>query len=144
MKLKVFILLAVIFSLLSFKTEKTKLNGTWKIVSQEYIRNGVSTIEVKNENNSGLKTWSDSYYRFVSSQINGSMISNSFGGGKYELSGSEYTEYCEYHVAPNYHGRILKLYLEINGDTLMQVSPCDDNFNYDINNCTIEKYVRVD
>jgi len=144
MKLKALILFFVIFSLLSFKTEKTNLNGTWKIVSQEYIRNGVKTIDVKNENNSGLKTWSDKYYMFVSSSINGNMISNTFGGGRYELTGSEYTEYCDYHVAPNYRGRILRLYLEIKGDTLMQVYPCDENYNFDINNCSIEKYVRVD
>jgi hypothetical protein len=30
------------------------------------------------------------------------------------------------------------------GDTLIQVYPCDDSFYYDINNCVIQKYVRVD
>ena len=131
-------------SIYYFKSEKAKLNGTWKIVSQEVIRNGESTVLVKDENNSGLKTWSDKYYMFVGKSVNGQMISQTFGGGRYELSGTDYTEYCDYHVAPNYRGRILHLYLEIKGDTLMQAYPCDNNFNYDKDNCTIEKYVRVD
>ncbi|GAB1452991.1 hypothetical protein MASR2M47_30470 [Draconibacterium sp.] len=49
-----------------------------------------------------------------------------------------------YHVAPNFRNISLKLNLEMKGDTLIQVYPCDDSFYYDINNCVIQKYVRVD
>ena len=144
MKLKTIILVFTAISLLGFKTEKTKLNGTYKVVSEEIVRNGESTFNLKNDNNSGLKTWSDKYFMFVSSSVNGSQISHSFGGGTYNLSGNEYTEQCDYHVAPNYRGITLKLYLEIKGDTVIQIYPCDDSHYYDINNCVIQKYVRVD
>ena len=144
MKLKSLILIAVVFALLSFKTEKTKLNGTYKIVSEEIVRNGDSTFNIKNDKNNGLKTWSDKYFMFVSSSVVGSQISNTFGGGTYELSGNNYSENIQYHVAPNYRGITLKLHLEMKGDTVIQIYPCDDSFYYDINNCVIQKYVRVD
>lgn len=144
MKLKAFILVFTTIFLLGFKTEKTKLNGTYKIVSEEIVRNGVSTFNLKNEQNNGLKTWSDKYFMFVSSSIVGSQISHSFGGGTYNLSCNEYTEKCDYHVAPNYRGITLKLHLEMKGDTVIQIYPCDDSFYYDKNNCVIQKYVRVD
>jgi hypothetical protein len=144
MKLKSLFLIVTVFVLLSFKTEKTKLNGTYKIVSEEVVRNRESTFNVKNDKNSGLKTWSDKYFMFVSSSIVGSQISNTFGGGTYELSGNNYTENIQHHVAPNYRGITLKLYLEMKGDTVIQIYPCDDSFYYDKNNCVIQKYVRVD
>ena len=144
MKLKSLLLLAAVFVLFSFKTEKTKINGTYKIVSEEIIRNGESTFNIKNEKNSSLKTWSDKYFMFVSSSVVGNQLSSTFGGGTYELSGNEYTENIEYHVAPNYRGISLKLILEMKDDTVIQIYPCDDSFYYDKNNCNIQKYVRVD
>lgn len=144
MKLKSLLLVAAITALFGFKPEKPKLNGTYKIVYEEVVRNGKSTFNIKNDNNSGLKTWSDKYFMFVSSSVVGSQISHSFGGGTYELSGNEYTEQCDYHVAPNFRGITLKLYLEMKGDTVIQIYPCDDSHYYDKNNCVIQKYVRVD
>jgi hypothetical protein len=127
-----------------FKTEKTKLNGTYKIVSEEIVRNGKSNFNIKNDKNNGLKTWSDKYFMFVSSSVAGSQISNTFGGGTYELTGNNYTENIQYHVASNYRGITLKLYLEMKGDTVIQIFPCDDSHYYDVNNCVIQKYVKVD
>ena len=144
MKIKSFFLIVTIISLFGFKTEKTKLNGTYKIVSEEVVRDGKSIFNIKNEKNSGLKTWSDKYFMFVSSSVTGSQISNSFGGGTYELSGNAYTENIQYHVAPNYRGISLKLFVEMKGDTVIQIFPCDDSFFYDVNNCVIQKYVKVD
>ncbi len=144
MKLKTILLIGAIFAIFGFKTEKPKLNGTWKIVSEQIISNGESTFNIKNDKNSGLKTWSDKYFMFVSSTVVGSQISNTFGGGTYKLSGNEYTENIQYHVAPNFRGISLKLNLEIKGDTVIQIYPCDNSFYYDKNNCVIQKYVRVD
>jgi len=144
MKLKLILLVAAFIALLGFKPEKPKINGTYKIVYEEVIRNGKSTFNVKNDNNNGLKTWSDKYFMFVSSSVAGSQISNTFGGGTYELTGNNYTESIQYHVASNYRGITLKLHLEIKGDTVVQIFPCDDSHFYDKENCVIQKYVRVD
>jgi hypothetical protein len=144
MKLKSLLLIVTLFFIFGFKPEKPILNGTYKIVSEEIVRNGDSTFNIKNDKNHGLKTWSDKYFMFVSNSVVGSQISSTFGGGTYELSGNNYTENIQYHVASNYRGITLKLHLEMKGDTVIQIYPCDDSFYYDKNNCVIQKYVRVD
>ncbi|MCE4563635.1 hypothetical protein INQ51_04875 [Maribellus sp. CM-23] len=148
MKLKSLILFAVIFTLFSFKSDKTKLNGTWKLISMELVRNGQSRIAIQDQANGGqLKTWSDKYFMFVGKSTNGPQTINNYGGGTYDLSGHVYTEEVLYHNVPNFLGRKVQQYLEIKGDTLYQVylfSPLDKDGNYDKNNCNIEKYVRVD
>jgi hypothetical protein len=127
-----------------FKTEKTKLNGTYRIVSEEVINNGKSTFSIKDDKNNGLKTWSDKYFLFVNTNTKGSQPQSSFGAGTFELSGNEYTENIQHHVSPTFRGISLKLVLEMKGDTVIQIYPCDDSFYYDKNNCVIQKYVRVD
>ncbi len=144
MKLKSLLLLAVVFALFSFKTEKTRINGTYRIVSEEIVSGGKGTFTIYDDENNGLKTWSDKYFLFVNTNKKGSQPQNSFGGGTYELSGNDYTENIQHHVARNFRDISLKLHLEMKGDTLIQIYPCDDSFYYDKNNCVIQKYVRVD
>lgn len=139
-----FVLIAAAFLFLSFTSGKPALNGTWKIVHEEIVRNGKSTFNIKNDKNSGLKTWSDNYFMFVSSEVNGLQVSGTYGGGTYELSGNNYIEHIQHHVAPNFRGMTLKMKLEVKGDTVVQIYPCDNSFYYDKNNCIIQKYVRLD
>ncbi|WP_372652390.1 hypothetical protein [Draconibacterium sp.] len=148
MTIKTLILSLLVLTLFSFKSEKTKLNGTWKLISQELVRNGQSQISILDQaNGSQLKTWSDKYFMFVGASVHGSQKMHNFGGGTYDLSGHLYTEEVLYHNVPSFLGRKVQQYLEIKGDTLYQVylfSPLDENGNYDKDNCNIEKYVRVD
>lgn len=148
MKLKTLILFALVFALFSFKSDKSKLNGTWKLISQELVRNGQSRISILDlANGEQLKTWSDKYFMFVGNSYSANGTVNNFGGGTYELSGHVYTEEVLYHNVPSFRGRKVQQYLEIKGDTLYQVylfSPLDENGNYDKDNCNIEKYVRAD
>jgi len=148
MKLKTLILLALVFTLFSFKSDKLKLNGTWKLISQELVRNGQSRISILDQaNGEQLKTWSDKYFMFVGNIYSANGTTNNFGGGTYELSGHVYTEEVLYHNVPSFRGRKVQQYLEIKGDTLYQVylfSPLDENGNYNKNNCNIEKYIRAD
>jgi hypothetical protein len=113
-------------------------------VSEEIVRNGKSNFTIHDHKNNGLKTWSDQYFLFVNTNSEGAQPQSSFGGGTYELSGNKYTEHIEHHVAPNYRGITLRLHLEIKGDTIIQIFPCDASYYYDKNNCVIQKYVRVD
>ncbi len=140
MKLKSLILLAVVFTLFSFTGSKSKLNGTWKLISQELVRNGKSNVAIQDEANSGhLKTWSDEYFMFVGSVVNGNQIQHSFGGGTYDLKGNVYTEEIQYHNLSAFRGRTVQQILEIKGDTLYQIFPFGNVENYDKNNCNIEK-----
>lgn len=145
MKLKTLILLALVFTLFSFKSDKLKLNGTWKLVSQEYVRNGNHQMVIQDQlNGEQLKTWSDKYFMFVGKYVNGMQLQQSFGGGTYNLSGNVYSEDIQYHSSASLRGRTMTLYLELKGDTLLQIFPTDANGYYDKDNCNIEKYIRAD
>ena len=72
MKLKTLILFALVFTLFSFKSDKLKLNGTWKLISQNLVRNGKSNVAITDQvNGEVLKTWSDKYFMFVGKSNNG-------------------------------------------------------------------------
>lgn len=144
MKLKTLVLLALIFALFSFKSDKTKLNGTWKLISQNLVRNGKSNVTITDQvNGEVLKTWSDKYFMFVGKSSNGFQTQH-YGGGTYELSGNIYTENIRYHYTQVFRGRTIQQYVELKGDTLYQIFPLDANGHYDKDNCNIEKYVRAD
>ena len=72
MKLKTLVLFALVFTLFSFKKDAPKLNGTWRLVTQEYVRNGDRKMVIQDQQNGEqLKTWSDKYFMFVGKYVNG-------------------------------------------------------------------------
>ena len=145
MKLKTLVLFALVFTLFSFKKDAPKLNGTWRLVTQEYVRNGDRKMVIQDQQNGEqLKTWSDKYFMFVGKYVNGMQLQQSFGGGTYNLSGNVYSEDIQYHSTASLRGRTMTLYLELKGDTLLQIFPTDANGYYDKDNCNIEKYIRAD
>jgi len=60
------------------------------------------------------------------------------------LHGNHYTEMINVHVSPAYEGKELKIHMELNGDTLTQIFPVKNDWSYDIENCWIEKFVKVE
>jgi hypothetical protein len=147
MKLVLFIpvtlLLLQAFAFYSCTAEKTKINGTYRFVSEEYITNGIGSKVLYDKQNSGLKTWSDKYVLWVNSSSRGDG-GGELGGRTYQLNGNHYTENFQHHASISFRGVSLKMYLEMKGDTVVQIWPCDADFNYDKKNCVIHKYVRVD
>ena len=145
MKIKTFLLIAVTFVLISFSADKTKLNGTWEVVSFEVIRDGTATmIKSGDDDGSQIKTWSNQHFIFVGKFTNEDKVQHNFGGGTYNLKGNHYSEQIQYHASPLSVGKTVKMLLELKNDTLIQIFPVDENWNYDKNNCQIEKYVRLD
>lgn len=147
MKLLAFIpatfLLLQAFAFYSCTAEKTKINGTYRFASEEYVTNGICRKTYYDKDNGGLKTWSDKYVLWVNSNSRGDG-GGELGGGTYQLKGNHYTENFEHHASISFRGVSLKMHLEMKGDTVIQIWPCDADFNYDKNNCVIHKYVRVD
>jgi hypothetical protein len=137
------LLLLQAFVLISCKSEQTKINGTYRFVSEEYITNGIGSKVLYDKDNGGLKTWSDKYVLWVNSSSRGDG-GGELGGGTYQLNGNHYTENFQHHASISFRGVSLKMHLEMKGDTVVQIWPCDQSFNYDKNNCVVHKYVRVD
>ncbi len=134
------------FTLFGCKTNnnETKINGTYKFEVEETITNGNKSQVVYNSNTCGLKTWSDKYFLWVDSSPRGINNAGSLGGGTYTLKGNKYTETFEHHASPSFRGVTMKIHLEMKKDTVIEIWPVDQNFNYDKNNCIIQKFVRVD
>ncbi len=145
--MKKLILISFFPFLFAYQTRSQEISivGTWKQVSMEVIQNGKTTSEITNSGNSEqLKSWSKETFVFAGKTINNNVVSRSFGNGNYSLVGNRYTEDIKVHGSPNYEGIKLKLHLEMKGDTLIQIFPVKYDWTYDINNCWIEKYVKVD
>jgi len=137
------LLLLQAFAFYSCTAEKTKINGTYRFASEEYITNGIGSKVLYDKDNGGLKTWSDKYVLWVNSSSRGEG-GGELGGGTYQLNGNHYTENFQHHASISFRGVSLKMYLEMKGDTVVQIWPCDADFKYDKKNCVIHKYVRVD
>jgi len=118
--------------------------GTWKQVSFKVIQNGHMMSKVTNSGNGEqLKSWSKERFLFAGKTIDNNNASYSFGNGNYTLHGNHYIETIKVHVSPSYEGKILKLYMELKGDTLTQIFPVNNDWSYDKENCWIEKFIKV-
>ncbi|RLA51281.1 MAG: hypothetical protein DRR42_10855 [Gammaproteobacteria bacterium] len=133
------------YCILYSQSQDFSIVGTWKQVSFESIKNGNSVSYHTNRVDAEqLKSWSKEYFLFVGKTLNNNHASYVYGNGNYSLHGNHYTEMINVHVSPAIEGMELKIYMELNGDTLTQVFPVKNDWSYDIENCWIEKFVEVE
>jgi hypothetical protein len=121
------------------------MEGAWKLAFEYEVKGDQSTLIFPGESQgSEIKMWSGDRWALVGVFIEDSVITDNFGGGKFTLEGTSYQEMVEYHSAKEYLGQTVKLYLEIQNDTLTQIWPVDEqgvpvkSLHY------MEKWVRFD
>lgn len=67
---------------------------------------------------------------------------DNYGGGTYTINGNQYVETIKYHFTKDYVGKILKMSLELQNDTLIQNYHLVDSAGRQIENkSSIEKYI---
>lgn len=143
-KLFLILFICFFFNHLS-QSQDFSIVGTWKLVGQKSVRNGlVTTFVLNSDNGIQLKSWTKENFLFAGKTINNNQVSYSCGHGNYTLQGNQYVEIIKVHANPTFEGRTLKLYMELNGDTLTQISPVRSDLSYDKQNCWMEKYVKVE
>lgn len=125
--------LILVICLSSSGQKKSPVIGVWK--STMIPTNGWS--------GSNIKMWTETYCTYVGEFRKDTMIYNVFGGGPYILNGTRCEETIEYNQNKNSIGHTYKMIYEIKGDTLYQYYPVNDNWEYDIKTCNIDKYVRI-
>lgn len=119
--------------------------GTWKLVGTQGIRNGITYFQATNsENVDQLKTWTKENFLFVGKTISNYNKNYSFGSGNYTLQGNNYTEMIKVHATTSHEGKMMKLYMELKGDTLFQIGPVKADWSIDKENCWMEKYIKVE
>jgi hypothetical protein len=92
-----------------------------------------------------IKIMNGSYFSFLSHDVGTPKdSSNHFdaGGGRYELTGDQYTEHLDFYSDRNWEGKDFKFTVRIQNDTLIQRGE-EKVDSAGINREIIEKYVRI-
>jgi hypothetical protein len=144
-----FILLTCLFlvgcSGQTIKSPVESIEGTWKLLSGMIIDKGDTTVTNYKGNVSFIKILNKTHFAFLQHDLNKGVDSNAIyvsGGGRYSLTGNDYTEQLEYCSARNWEGNDFRFKISIRGDTLIQTG-IEKVENLGIERLNIEKYVRI-
>jgi len=125
--------------------KQPEIIGAWNLVSTKSIENGETWVDIPKKNpGDAIKIWSSSHYSATGKAVLNNEEINYHSGGTYTLVGNKYTENVKYHHYQEYRNESINMTIEIKNDTLVQTYPVDADGNFDKNNYTVEKYVRLD
>jgi len=122
-----------------------QLTGTWKLLSGTTVEKGKSTVTDYTKDQEMIKIINDTHFAFVKhSLVVGPDGKNAFdaGGGRYQLSGDQYTEYLDYFSDKNWEGKTFTFKVSIQQDTLIQTG-IEKVEAAGIDRTITEKYLRV-
>jgi hypothetical protein len=124
---------------------RNPIEGTWQLVSGTLIEKGDTTVTDYTRNISMIKVINATHFSFLNHDLKkgtDSTASFSAGGGRYTLSGDQYTEHLEYCNYREWEGHTFPFTVTIKGDSLIQqgVEKIED---LGVERLNIEKYVRV-
>lgn len=127
------------------KPPVNRLNGTWKLLSATTITKGVSAVTDYSKTQRMIKVINATHFAFLNHSINiPKDSSNHFdaGGGRYTLTGNQYTEHLDYYSDKNWEGKTFTFTITFHNDTLIQQG-LEKVENENINRTIIEKYIRL-
>jgi hypothetical protein len=144
-------LFLVFLSIMLSCTEKSKkepetsdaisVKGTWKLLTGTLIEKGDTVVTDYTTGKSFIKIINDSHFAFLSHTLRKDTTDFSAGGGKYALTGNNYTEHLEYCNAKEWEGHDFTFTVIITNDTLIQ-SGMEKIEAQGIDRINIEKYIR--
>ncbi len=121
------------------------MEGVWQLAFEYDISgNHTTTIYPGTSEGSEMKIWSGNQFTFFGMFVEDSIYTPVYGGGTFTLKGNSYTEFVQYHSAPEYQDQTVTLSLEIKNDTLIQIWPVDVNGQGLESGYFMEKWVKVD
>ena len=136
--------LIIISSCGSKDIEQPKVQGAWQLYYWKRVAADTIAFEVVGYvTGTDIKVWSGKNFISVGQFKEDTTYQDNYAGGTYKLNGNQYEENILYHVDKKYIGKTIKMILEIQGDTLIQSWPTDQNGQIDKSNYSIEKYVRI-
>lgn len=122
------------------------IEGTWRLLSETKIEKGDTTFTPASDQLPMVKIINKTHFTFLRHDLNqGKDSINAFymsGGGRYELSGDQYTEHLEYCTAREWENNDFHFTVTIEGDTLIQQGE-EKVEGAGIDRVIIEKYARV-
>jgi len=126
------------------KSEATSIvpiQGTWKLLTGTLIEKGDTTVTDYTKDRSFIKIINATHFSFLQHTLRKDTTDFSAGGGRYTLTGNNYTEHLEYCSAKEWEGHDFSFTLTFNGDTLIQ-SGVEKIESQGIERMNIEKYIR--
>jgi hypothetical protein len=137
--------LILVFVLFSCDNDESPIEGSWNMIETSQTVNGSVTYSYPgNVIGDQIKLWSDQSFCCAGKFELDSATINNYAGGSYTLNGKEYVEHIRFHASSGMVGQTVKMELELHGDTLIQRWPLNDDGKIDPDNCSMEKYVRID
>jgi len=121
------------------------LKGTWKLVSGTKVSKGLTTFTDYTKDQQMIKIINDTHFAFLRHNLKPDAEGkNNFdaGGGRYQLSGDQYTEFLDYYNDRNWEGRNFSFKVTIKNDTLIQTG-VEKIEASGIDQTITEKYLRV-
>ena len=144
--LLLFLAICVLISCQENKPPANPLEGTWQLISGTLIENGDTNTTDYTGNIEMIKVINDSHFAFLNHDRNKGKdsVAAQFvaGGGRYELSGDQYTEHLEYCSDRAWEGNDFEFSVKIQNDTLVQ-SGIEKIEGTTVDRINIEKYVRL-
>jgi len=106
------------------KTAESPLKGTWQLISGTLIDKGDTAVTDYTHGLQMIKIINDSHFAFLNHDLNKGKDSTAAqfvaGGGRYELTGDNYTEHLEYCSDRQWEGNDFVFTVQIKDDTLTQ------------------------
>jgi len=147
MKLQVFISSIVLIFLFSCnQTESEFPQGAWSLVQGDAVYGGDSVVNLFPSQYSGndVKIWSERHYNYVGQAILDTDTFDHFGGGTYTIDGNRYIENIVWDYKKDAVGNKVKMLLDLQNDTLIQIFPIDDNWQKMDDFFFVVKYIKLD
>lgn len=127
------------------KSNKTPLEGTWKLITGTLIEKGDTTVTDYTKRKEFIKIINDTHFAFLGHDLSKGKDADSMfsaGGGKYTLNDSSYTEYLEYCNDRQWEGNAFHFTVVVSVDTLVQTG-IEKIDSLKVDRMNIERYVRV-
>ncbi len=121
--------------------EKSPLEGAWRLVYAEW--QGLDLSFPEQVTGSSIKFWSKDHFAYASQLQLDDVAIHYLGAGTYTLEGNRYIEHIEYHRSEDILGSKIYILLEIDGDTITQRFPANENWELTEYH-QVQKYVRID
>ena len=145
---KIAVIISTLFLLVLIGCKQEPANpieGAWHMIyAKQIVKDSVVSEFPGTYERSDMKMWTKNNWSFVAQMTQDTITADAYGGGTYTLDGNIYLENIVFHSDKDLIGQKLRMLMTVKNDTLIQIWPVDEEGTINKNNCTVERYIRLD
>jgi hypothetical protein len=130
-------LLLLPFLAISCTSKHIDITGSWKLISGTSIAKGDTTTTDYTKDQEMIKIINATHFSFLS---HGTTFTA--GGGRYTLTGDQYTEHLDFFADKNWEGKTFTFTVTLHGDTLIQKG-IEKVEGAGVDHEIIERYIKI-